>query len=85
MQRAIAVRGRLINPSTIALDEPVSELTGEVEAIPRAATGYQTSKRETVFELSVTKFCGQPVDQAAHSSARASADVGAGADRPYSR
>lgn len=38
-----------------------------------------------LYELSVTKLCGQLVDQAAHSSARASANVGAGADRPYSR
>jgi hypothetical protein len=43
------------------------------------------SSPNTNYDLSVTKLCGQPVDQAAHSSARASANVGAGADRPYSR
>jgi hypothetical protein len=51
MQRAIAVRGRLINPSTIELDEPVSEFTGDVEVVLRAVTGDQTSKGETVFEF----------------------------------
>jgi hypothetical protein len=51
MQRAIAVKGRLINPRTVELDEPVSELTGDVEVVLRAITGNQTSKGETVFEF----------------------------------
>ena len=37
------------------------------------------------IELSVTKIRGRRVDQAAHSSPRASANAGAGTDRPYSR
>jgi hypothetical protein len=37
------------------------------------------------YHLSVTKICGQPVDQAAHSSARASANAGTMADWPYNR
>jgi hypothetical protein len=49
MERAIAVKGRLINPRTVELDEPVSELTGDVEVILRAVTGDQTSTYETVF------------------------------------
>ncbi len=36
-------------------------------------------------EMSVTKIRGQPGNQAAHSSARASANAGAGVDRPYNR
>jgi hypothetical protein len=51
LQRAIVVKGRLINPRMIELDEPVSELTGDVEVILRAVTGDQTLKGETVFEF----------------------------------
>jgi hypothetical protein len=51
MHRAISVRGRLINPSTIELDEPVSEFTGEVEVVLRSMTGAQTVPTETVFEF----------------------------------
>jgi hypothetical protein len=36
-------------------------------------------------DLSATKICGQPVDQAANPSAWASADASAGVDWPYSR
>jgi hypothetical protein len=42
MQRTIAVKGRLINPKTVELDEPVSELTGDVEVLLRAVTGDST-------------------------------------------
>ena len=51
MQKAIAVKGRLINPRTVELDEPVSEFTGNVEVVLRAVTGDETSKSETVFEF----------------------------------
>jgi hypothetical protein len=51
MQRAIAVRGRLINPSTIELDEPVSEVTGDVEVVIRGIAGDETARRETIFEF----------------------------------
>lgn len=51
MQRAIVVNGRLINPRTVELDEPVSELTGDVEVVLRAVAGDQTAKGETVFEF----------------------------------
>jgi hypothetical protein len=37
------------------------------------------------IHMSVTKIWGQPIDQAAHSSAWVSANAGAGADRPYNR
>jgi hypothetical protein len=37
------------------------------------------------FDMSVTKIRGSPVDQAAHSNARVSADTGARIDQPYSR
>ncbi len=51
MQKVIVVKGRLINPTTIKLDEPVSESTGEVEVILRLGAREQTSKGETVFEF----------------------------------
>jgi hypothetical protein len=51
MQRAIAVRGRLINPSTIELDEPVSEFTGDVEVVLRGIAGDETARGETIFEF----------------------------------
>jgi len=50
MQRTIAVKGRLINPRTVELDEPVSELTGDVEVVLRAVTGDSTFQGETIFE-----------------------------------
>jgi hypothetical protein len=51
MQRTIAVKGRLINPRTVELDEPVSELTGDVEVVLRAVTGDSTFQGETIFEF----------------------------------
>ena len=51
MQSAIVVKGRLINPKTVELDEPVSELTGDGEVVLRAVAGDQTGKGETVFEF----------------------------------
>lgn len=36
IQRAIVVRGRLIDPTHIELDEPVDEIQGPVEVIIRA-------------------------------------------------
>ena len=37
MERAIIVRGRLSGPRRIDLDEPVDEVTGEVEVVVRQA------------------------------------------------
>ena len=51
MQEAIAVKGRLINPRTVELDEPVSEFTGDVEVVLRAVTGDDTSRGETIFDF----------------------------------
>lgn len=36
MERAIIVRGRLSGPRRIDLDEPVDEVTGEVEVVVRS-------------------------------------------------
>jgi len=51
MQSAIVIKGRLINPTTVELDEPVSSITGGVEVILRTMTRDQTDERETVFEF----------------------------------
>jgi hypothetical protein len=51
MRRAIVVRGRLINPSTVELDEPVSELTGDVEVVLCDVAGDQTVRGESIFEF----------------------------------
>jgi hypothetical protein len=51
MPSPIVVKGRLINPRTVELDEPVSELTGDVEVVLRAVAGDQAAKGETVFEF----------------------------------
>lgn len=51
MQRAIVVKGRLVNPTTIKLEEPVSEMTEEVEVILRPSPQGQTDKGETVIEF----------------------------------
>ena len=51
MRGVIKVKGRLINPRTVELDEPVSELTRHVEVVLHAITGDQTSQGETVFEF----------------------------------
>ena len=51
LQSPIVVEGRLINPRTVELDEPVSELTGNVEVVLHAVVGDQAPKGETVFEF----------------------------------
>ncbi len=38
MQTAIVVKGRLINPTIIELDEPVTATTGSVEVVLRLVT-----------------------------------------------
>lgn len=35
MQNAIVIRGRLVGPNNVELEEPVSDLTAEVEVIVR--------------------------------------------------
>jgi hypothetical protein len=51
MPRAIVVKGRMISPTTIELDEAISEVTGGVEVVLRSVTPDQTGEGETVFEL----------------------------------
>ena len=50
MQRAIIVRGRLSGPRRIDLDEPVDEVTGEVEVFVRPIQAEPAPKRD-LFEV----------------------------------
>jgi len=51
MERAIVVKGRMISPTTIELDESISEVTGGVEVTLRSITPDQPGEGETVFEF----------------------------------
>jgi len=51
MQRAIVVKGRMVSPTTVELEEPVSEVTGDVEVVLRTIAEDQASQGETVFEF----------------------------------
>ena len=46
MQRAVIVRGRLSGSRRIDLDEPVHEVTGEVEVVVRAVEKPAEPKRD---------------------------------------
>ena len=51
MQRAIIVRGRLSGRSRIDLDEPVDELTGEVEVVVRSITPGHAQPEQDIFDF----------------------------------
>lgn len=51
MQRAIVVKGHMISPTTVELDEPVSDVTGDVEVVLRTVVEDQTGQGETIFEF----------------------------------
>lgn len=51
MQRAIIVRGRLSGPRRIDLDEPVDEVTGEVEVIVRPIVREEGEPAQDVFDF----------------------------------
>jgi len=51
MQRAIVVKGRMVGPTTVELEEPVSEVTGDVEVVLRTVAEDRASQGETVFEF----------------------------------
>lgn len=51
MPTAIVVKGRLISPTAVELDEPVSQMTKEVEVILRPVAQEQTDPGETVGEF----------------------------------
>lgn len=45
------MRGRLSGRSRIDLDEPVDELTGEVEVVVRGVEPTQPTPKQDIFEL----------------------------------
>ncbi len=51
MERAFILRGRLSNPQHIELDEPVSEIEGEVEVVLRRVTLPTEARSIDIFEL----------------------------------
>lgn len=52
MQNAIVINGRLIGPQSVELDEPVSDLSGEVEVTLRPRLGDVRGKdSETISEF----------------------------------
>jgi hypothetical protein len=51
MERAIIVRGRLSGPRRIDLDEPVDEVTGEVEVFVRPVQAESVPKRDVLEVL----------------------------------
>ena len=51
MQRAIIVRGRLSGRSRIDLDEPVDELTGEVEVVMRPIERTEPTPKQDIFDF----------------------------------
>lgn len=51
MERAIIVRGRLSGPRRIDLDEPVDEVTGEVEVVVRPIEPKEAQPAQDVFEF----------------------------------
>lgn len=51
MERAIVVRGKLSAPKRIELDEPVTELEGEVEVVLRPVSDRAEGKAEDIFDF----------------------------------
>jgi hypothetical protein len=51
MERTIVIKGRIVGPTTIELDEPVSDLTASVEVILRPVAEPHDAKEEDVFHF----------------------------------
>ena len=51
MERAIIVRGRLSGPRRIDLDEPIEEVTGEVEVVLRPIERREAEFQQDIFEF----------------------------------
>lgn len=51
METALIVRGRLSNSRTIELDEPVSDIDGEVEVVLRRVTAPTEANVTDIFDL----------------------------------
>jgi hypothetical protein len=51
VEKAIVVRGRLVGRQRIDLDTPVSDVTGEVEVVVRAAPALGETPKRDVFQV----------------------------------
>ncbi len=51
MQQAIVVKGRLVGPKTVELDEAVSEASAEVEVVVLLPGKAEPAEEENVFEF----------------------------------
>lgn len=49
MQTAFVVQGRMVGPTTIELDEPVTLVTGQVEIVVRRAVVVPSSQERLSF------------------------------------
>jgi hypothetical protein len=51
MQNAVVVKGHIVGPTAVELDEPVPGATGEVEVIVRLTPTDENQARETIFQF----------------------------------
>jgi len=51
MHNAIVVKGRLVGPKSVELDEAISSDNAEVEVIVRTGNGVAAGQRETLSEF----------------------------------
>jgi hypothetical protein len=51
MQRSLIVKGRLVGPKSVELDEPVAGMTSEVEVLMRLATDGPEAAGETLSQF----------------------------------
>lgn len=52
MQNVVLIKGRLTGPRSVELDEPVTDMTGEVEVILRPYQGADAKKQSVSAFLS---------------------------------
>ncbi|MBI4863758.1 MAG: hypothetical protein HY815_26380 [Candidatus Riflebacteria bacterium] len=51
MERALVVKGRLIGPKNVELDEPLSQTSGEVEVVIRLPAEGTTVDGDDIFDI----------------------------------
>ncbi|MGA2439378.1 MAG: hypothetical protein ABSH08_00335 [Tepidisphaeraceae bacterium] len=51
MENAIVIKGRLVGPKNVELDEPVTSPSGDVEVIVRTGADSASQQVESVFDF----------------------------------
>ncbi|MGH2585187.1 MAG: hypothetical protein ACRDJE_09755 [Dehalococcoidia bacterium] len=51
MERAIVVKGRVVGPTTVELDQPVAGVAGEVDVVLRILDTGNGTPEETIFDF----------------------------------